>query len=68
MCPNQIEVRQQFAVSMYDLHAYLKINKMSTRRDENTHANCLPTSLLDHEKVSRVKKGTVALKVFIGVA
>ena len=31
MCPNQIEVRQQFVVSMHDLRVYLKINTTTTR-------------------------------------
>ena len=36
---------------MHDLRVYLKINKktiLTCLHDENTHANCLPTSLLDY--------------------
>ena len=55
MCPNQIEGY----TSVYCQHArvYLKINTKTTLarlHDENTHANCLPTSLLDHSVKQQV--------------
>ena len=54
MCPNQIKGRHNSLLSsMRDLRVYLKINNKTTLvlvcvHNENTHVNCLPTSLSDH--------------------